>query len=224
MNHPCLSALSLKEQRMEIWESKQGLGGTNRPDRHQLCLSLWHSPVLHRGNDWLVERTGFTNACSNFRQRIGRQTDLFQIPRFIVRDWDGDEFMRRCSMRATVVAAARMKILHVNQSDRARRGCRHLLRSASGALLRRGHESAVLVGRQTSELPGVRLIEHDRYRSVWGRFWMARGSTAESVFRPHSRGSSGCPNDGFLAWRRPGDSGPGWPGMKISIFPARGIC
>jgi len=31
----------------------------------------------------------------------------------------------------------------------------------------------VMVSRQAGELLGVRLIEHNRYRSVWGWFWMA---------------------------------------------------
>ena len=63
-----------------------------------------------------------------------------------------------------------MKILHINQQA-SRGGAAGLCLAIHNALLLDGHESAVLVGRQLRELPGVKLIEHDRYRSVWGRFW-----------------------------------------------------
>jgi|GEM_PF-2901874 len=43
----------------------------------------------------MTKELGFTNIGSNFRERIGRKTDRFQIPRFVVRDWNGDEFLRQ---------------------------------------------------------------------------------------------------------------------------------
>jgi glycosyltransferase involved in cell wall biosynthesis len=64
-----------------------------------------------------------------------------------------------------------MKMLHVNQLA-GRGGAAGICLALHNAFLDRGHESAVLVGRRTHELCGVRLIEHDRYRSVWGRSWM----------------------------------------------------
>jgi len=45
--------------------------------------------------------------------------------------------------------------------------------SPSGSA-RQGHESSVLVGSQTREFPGTRVLDHDRYRPAWGRFWMGR--------------------------------------------------
>jgi glycosyltransferase involved in cell wall biosynthesis len=65
-----------------------------------------------------------------------------------------------------------MKILHVNQQG-GRGGAAGICLALHRSLLAAGHESAVLVGRQAGEPPGVSLLEHDRYRSAWGRFWMA---------------------------------------------------
>jgi glycosyltransferase involved in cell wall biosynthesis len=65
-----------------------------------------------------------------------------------------------------------MKVLHVHQIAGGGGGAGICL-ALHNALLARGHESAVLVGRRTRELAGVRVIEHDRYRSAWGQFWMA---------------------------------------------------
>lgn len=65
-----------------------------------------------------------------------------------------------------------MKILQVNQLA-GRGGAAGICLSLHRALLAAGHESAVLVGSQTHELLGVKTIEQNRYRSAWGRFWMA---------------------------------------------------
>lgn len=65
-----------------------------------------------------------------------------------------------------------MKILHINQLA-GRGGAAGICLALHNTLRAGGHESTVLVGRCTREISGVVLIEHDRYRSAWGRFWMA---------------------------------------------------
>ncbi len=67
--------------------------------------------------------------------------------------------------------SSQMKILQVNQVA-GRGGAAGICMALHRAFLDRGHEAAWLVGRQVGELPGIRQIEQDRYRSVWGRFWM----------------------------------------------------
>lgn len=95
VNHPYLSALPLKEQRAEILESKRALEQQIGRPVTSFAYPYGTRQSYTAETVELLKELGFTNACSNFRERIGRRTDLFQLPRFVVRDWDGDEFLRR---------------------------------------------------------------------------------------------------------------------------------
>ena len=95
VHHPYLSTLSLKEQCVEILESKLTL-----EEKIGKPITTFAYPYGTRlsytaETVGLLKELGFTNTCSNFRERIGRMTDPFQIPRFVVRDWNGDEFLRQ---------------------------------------------------------------------------------------------------------------------------------
>lgn len=67
---------------------------------------------------------------------------------------------------------SRMKVLQVNQQI-GHGGAAGICMVLHNTLLAGGHKSAVLVGHQMRELPGVGTLDNDRYRSAWGRFWMA---------------------------------------------------
>jgi len=100
VNHAFLSALTQREQREEILDSKRTL-----EEKIGLTVSSFAYPYGTRqsyNNETIqiLNKLGFLNACSNFRARIGPKTDSFQIPRFVVRDWDAHEFIRMiCSAR-----------------------------------------------------------------------------------------------------------------------------
>jgi peptidoglycan/xylan/chitin deacetylase (PgdA/CDA1 family) len=97
VTHPVLSAISADAQFAEIYRSKMDLEG------------ILGSPVASFAypfgarSDYTAETVaatrcaGYRQACSNFPGLVRPGTDSFQLPRFLVRDWDGEEFSRRLS-------------------------------------------------------------------------------------------------------------------------------
>jgi peptidoglycan/xylan/chitin deacetylase (PgdA/CDA1 family) len=95
VTHPVLSALPSTGQRLEIEESKTRLeeivGG---------CVQSFSYPYGTRGDYTsdtvaLVRQAGFVCACSNLAGLARAESDPFQLPRVLVRDWDGDGFESR---------------------------------------------------------------------------------------------------------------------------------
>ena len=94
ITHPVLSLRSTADQHREIVDSKKAL--ERILDREVTTFSYPYGTRRdYTGETVELTRTaGFTCACSNFNEPIGRQTDLFQLPRVLVRDWDGETFLR----------------------------------------------------------------------------------------------------------------------------------
>jgi len=95
VNHPYLSALTLPEQNAEILESKQTIEKQTGQSVTTFAYPYGTRESYTPATIDLLKQQGFTIACSNFRERIGRQTDLFQIPRLVVRNWNGDDFLKQ---------------------------------------------------------------------------------------------------------------------------------
>jgi peptidoglycan/xylan/chitin deacetylase (PgdA/CDA1 family) len=95
VTHPILSALPAAIQRSEIRGSKARLEEIlGRP------VTSFAYPYGSRSDYTaetvaLVRRAGFSCACANFADMVWQRADPFQLPRVVVRDWDGDEFARR---------------------------------------------------------------------------------------------------------------------------------
>lgn len=93
--HPLLAAIPPKEQRREIEESKRKL-----EDLLEHPVTSFSYPYGGKGDCtaeavMAVREAGFHCACSNFPGWVVRRTDPYQLPRFLIRDWDGEEFERR---------------------------------------------------------------------------------------------------------------------------------
>jgi len=93
--HPVLSAQPLDAQRHEIAASKHLLErAIDAP------VTSFAYPFGGRGDYQpetaaLVRAAGFDGACSNSQGHVTLGTDPYQLPRYLVRDWDGEEFARR---------------------------------------------------------------------------------------------------------------------------------
>jgi peptidoglycan/xylan/chitin deacetylase (PgdA/CDA1 family) len=94
VTHPVLSAHSQDAQRREIETAKQQLEGIlNRR------VSAFAYPFGARGDYSantveIVRTAGFACACSNFPGWVRRGTNAHELPRYLVRNWNGDEFAR----------------------------------------------------------------------------------------------------------------------------------
>lgn len=93
--HPVLATQPVEVQRGEIVESKRHLEGIlGRP------VTAFSYPYGGRddvGKDTvkLVQEAGYEVACANFPSPVTRRADPFFLPRYLVRDWDGERFARR---------------------------------------------------------------------------------------------------------------------------------
>lgn len=91
-SHQVLAGLSLDAQRAEITASKDCLEAlTGRP------VTTFAYPYGTRAdytNDTarLVKEAGFALACSNYPEAVSGTSDVYQLPRFVVRDWSEERF------------------------------------------------------------------------------------------------------------------------------------
>ena len=95
VTHPVLSALPVAGQRSELQGSKACLEDIlGRP------ITTFSYPYGSRCDYTVqtvavVREAGFDCACSNLADVVWRGSDRFQLPRVLVRDWDGETFARR---------------------------------------------------------------------------------------------------------------------------------
>lgn len=95
MTHPILAGLAPAAQKAEVIDSKKTLESILGRR-----ISAFSYPFGGR-NDYtsdtvrLVRDAGYDCACSNFPGLVTPKSDSYQLPRFLVRDWDGEEFAYR---------------------------------------------------------------------------------------------------------------------------------
>ncbi|BFU93664.1 MAG: hypothetical protein NTNFB02_03860 [Nitrospira sp.] len=95
VTHPVLSALPVSMQREEIGRSKSRLEEILGYPVRSFAYPYGTRSDYTTQTVSLVREAGYDYACSNFEGLVRPDTDPWQLPRFLVRDWDGDEFDRQ---------------------------------------------------------------------------------------------------------------------------------
>jgi peptidoglycan/xylan/chitin deacetylase (PgdA/CDA1 family) len=93
--HSVLSALPVVMQKSEIMGSKACLEEILGHPVTSFAYPFGSRSDYARETVAILRDAGFTYACSNFGDVVWRGTDRFQLPRVLVRDWDGNEFSER---------------------------------------------------------------------------------------------------------------------------------
>ena len=95
VTHPVLSAIPVNQQEQEIKQSKLQLEQILNQPVESFAYPYGTKDDYTPATVKLVKETPFTCACSNYKGVVQPQTSLFELPRLVVRDWDGDEFERQ---------------------------------------------------------------------------------------------------------------------------------
>lgn len=94
VRHPWLATLSRQEQLDEVSQGRARLEKLLRIPVDTFAYPYGEPALLHRSATRIVRSSGYRLACVNIPGRVGRR-DRFRIPRYIVRDWDAEEFRSR---------------------------------------------------------------------------------------------------------------------------------
>jgi len=95
VTHPVLSLQPLEVQRYELVESKKQLESILGHPVTSLAYSYGGGRDAGDETAALAREAGYEIGCANFPALVTNRSDIFQLPRFLVRDWDGDEFAHR---------------------------------------------------------------------------------------------------------------------------------
>lgn len=92
VSHSVLSNLSADNQRFEIVKSKECLEKITGQTIKSFSYPFGNiGDYTKQARDFVCE-AGYQYSCSNFPGLVGPDTDPFQLPRFLVRNWNKDEF------------------------------------------------------------------------------------------------------------------------------------
>lgn len=95
VHHVMLSALPVTEQSREIGASKQHLEEILGKPVQTFSYPYGAAHDYTAETVIAVQNSGFVAACANQPRVVEAGVDRLQLPRFLVRDWDGDEFAQQ---------------------------------------------------------------------------------------------------------------------------------
>ncbi|HRH67176.1 MAG TPA: polysaccharide deacetylase family protein [Bacteroidia bacterium] len=95
VNHPSLAFLDRKDQEYEIMTSKQQLEKVLGKNIEHFSYPFGTQGDYTAETIDICRKAGFKMVISNFPYIANRKSDLFQIPRFLVRDWNAEMFRKK---------------------------------------------------------------------------------------------------------------------------------
>ncbi len=95
VTHPVLSSLPVAEQRWELQTGKVRLEEILGRPVVSFAYPYGTLPDYTEETVAIVRESGFACACSTVPRAVWKDADVFQLPRIVIRDWDGEEFARR---------------------------------------------------------------------------------------------------------------------------------
>jgi peptidoglycan/xylan/chitin deacetylase (PgdA/CDA1 family) len=93
--HPQLSARTVTEQRLEIQQSRRDIAEGLDKEAVSFCYPFGSRKDFDARTRQLVHEAGFQRACTGRSDLVTRRFDPYALPRFLIRNWTGDEFARR---------------------------------------------------------------------------------------------------------------------------------
>jgi peptidoglycan/xylan/chitin deacetylase (PgdA/CDA1 family) len=95
VTHPQLARRPLHEQRREIRECKAALETIVGRSVNSFSYPFGGTGDFDNTSVALVRHAGYRAACANVPGTVTARSDMYRLPRFLVRDWDGAEFAHR---------------------------------------------------------------------------------------------------------------------------------
>jgi peptidoglycan/xylan/chitin deacetylase (PgdA/CDA1 family) len=93
-SHQVLADLPLAAQRNEIVSSKECLEAIAGRPITTFAYPYGTRADYSQDTAKLVREAGFALACSNYPEAVTRTADVYQLPRFVVRNWTAERFAR----------------------------------------------------------------------------------------------------------------------------------
>ena len=95
VTHSMLTSLPLDSQRHEMAESKRQLEAILDLRVTSFAYPFGGREMVSRQSIKLAEECGYESACCTIAAPVSLKSELFFLPRFLVRDWNGEEFGRQ---------------------------------------------------------------------------------------------------------------------------------
>ena len=93
--HPSLSLLTYKSQLEEIRKSKEILERITGKKIEHFSYPYGSKADYNKSTMKICKELGFKMVCSNYYGQVHRWTDVLQVPRILVRNWNRNEFKKK---------------------------------------------------------------------------------------------------------------------------------